>query len=380
MSGSTVSMLGKGCILVVFLGGLGVIVLLAVGMMAQRDGAESGDGSSGSAEAPAAEEPEAEAPEADPAADAEAPAGPALDRVRARGVLRVVMDTGEPPGAGTPPMYFEDAQGGRDGFDYAVARAIAAELGVPDVEIVHARYSALEQRLLQAEDPVDLLISGYAPTGAPGIVWSEPYLEFGLCLVVPNDSAVQTTADLVGRRVGIFNDEAAAAAVQSLVKGYTDLVRMEDGYWDALLAGRFDGFLYDYPYAAAELRALGDARPDLRGRLRIAQYNLTDSVYAVGVRSSEPELRAAVDGAIAAWRDSDAYPAAVKRYLKGGAAVVAAPAAGGRSTTVKPGDTLSGIAARELGDKGAWRRVWELNRARFPNPHLIEPGDVVLLP
>lgn len=370
MSQSTGSALGKGCILLVFLGGLGLIVVAALGGLVVRDRSTGGDGAAGVGEIAV------DAPTGDDGADG----GAALARIRSRGLLRVVMDTGEPPGSGTPPMYFEDAQGGRDGFDYAVARAIAAELGVPDVEIVHARYSALEARLLQADDPVDLLVSGYAPTGAPGIVWSEPYLEYGLCLVVPTDSPVRTTADLTGRRVGIFDDEAAAAEVQRLVKGYTDLVRMEDGYWEALLAGRFDGFLYDYPYAAAELRALAARRPETAGRLRIAQYNLTDSVYAVGVRASEPELREAVSAAITAWRETEAYAAAVRRYLKGGAAVAAAPAAGARSVTVKPGDTLSGIAARELGSRDAWTRVWELNRARFPNPHLIEPGDVVLLP
>ena len=40
------------------------------------------------------------------------------------------------------------------------------------------------------------------------------------------------------------------------MKGYTELVRLEDGYWDQLVSGRFAGFLYDYPYAAAEIDAM----------------------------------------------------------------------------------------------------------------------------
>lgn len=371
MSGDFGSVAAKGCVLVAFLGGLVAVVGAAAFYMFGRSVDDR------EASAPPASRPEPAGPVT--AAPPVAPAGGAIDRVRTRGTLLVGMDTGEPPMSGTPPMFFVDAQGGRDGFDYALSRVVAARIGVRDVEIVHAKYSELESLLLDPAPRVDLLISGYTPTDTPGIAWSAPYLEFGLCLVVPAASSVRTTQDLFGKRVGIFDDDAAAEEVQRLVKGYTELVRMEDGYWEALLAGRFDGFLYDYPYTVAELQQLYARRPETRGKLRIAQYNLTDSTYAVGVRSAEADLLAAVNEAIAAWRASDAYPAAVKRYLKGGEAI-AATAPGARVVKVRPGDTLSGIARRELGEADRWTELWARNRDRFPNPHLIEVGDEVVLP
>ena len=307
-----------------------------------------------------------------------APAGAALARIRTSGRLRVGMDTGEPAMSGTPPMFFVDAQGGRDGFDYAVARRLADALGARDVELVHAKYSALEEQLL-APDTVDVLISGYSPTDTAGIAWSHPYLEYGLCLVVPAASKIATTNDLFGKKIGIFDDDAAAEEVQHLVKGYTELVRMEDGYWDALLAGRFDAFLYDYPYTVAELNQYQAAHPDKQGAFRIAQYNLTDSTYAVGVRAGETDLLAAVNAAIDAWRASDDYGTTIKRYLKGGLATAVTDTKA-RRVTVKKGDTLSGIAQRELGDTNRWKELWKLNQSRFPNPHLIEVGDEVILP
>jgi nucleoid-associated protein YgaU len=51
-----------------------------------------------------------------------------------------------------------------------------------------------------------------------------------------------------------------------------------------------------------------------------------------------------------------------------------------RVVTVQSGDTLSLIAQRELGDVNRWPALWEKNRSRFPNPHLIDVGDKVELP
>lgn len=369
---------GKGCILVGFLGGAIAVVGLAAAWMALGSGGAVAEKVRPRAEEGPAASPAPAATSAPPAAPAAPGSGPALDRIRTRGKLLVAMDTGEPALSGTPPMFFLDAQGGRDGLDYALARRLADAVGARDVELVHGKYSTLEDVLLEP-DRVDVLISGYTPTDTPGISWSAPYLEYGLCLVVPARSPVKTVADLFGKKVGIFDDDAAAADVARLVKGYTGLVRLEDGYWEGLLAGQMDAFIYDYPYAVAELKQYEADHPEAKGAFRIAQYNLTDSTYAVGVREGEADLLAAVNAGISAWRASDDYPAALRRYLKGGDPTPVTDLAA-RRVVVARGDTLSGIAARELGSSDRWKELWALNRARFPNPHLIEVGDEVTLP
>lgn len=58
--------------------------------------------------------------------------------------------------------------------------------------------------------------------------------------------------------------------------------------------------------------------------------------------------------------------------------VQSAPAT--REYIVEDGDTLSGIAARELGDARRWVEIYELNRDRLAHPDVIRPGLRLRLP
>ncbi len=48
--------------------------------------------------------------------------------------------------------------------------------------------------------------------------------------------------------------------------------------------------------------------------------------------------------------------------------------------TVRPGDTLSRIAAQVLGAASRWREIWEANRSAVPDPGRIRVGQTLVIP
>ena len=64
----------------------------------------------------------------------------------------------------------------------------------------------------------------------------------------------------------------------------------------------------------------------------------------------------------------------------GATAGSAAPAAGGKTYTVKSGDTLSKIAKDLLGDANAYHQIFDANRDQLKDPDKIQPGQVLKIP
>ena len=289
-----------------------------------------------------------------------------LQKVIDAGVLRVAA------GPGTPPMLFKE--GNRyEGFDYAIAKAVAKRIGVDDVVIVAGKYSELPARLIAGK--ADVIISGYtADDSITGVDWSEAYLDYGLCLVVKKGRGIHATGDLRGKVIGIFNDLAAEEEVKGMNLGQSRIEKYEDGYFDLLDQGKIDGFIYDFPYAQEEIKEFG-------GRLEIVEFNLSKSTYNVGVRRGASTLLKMVNSAVRSLKASDEYRQIVRKYLGGtGPAPVAKVAAGQSVYKVRPGDTLSGIARDQLGNLRRWNEIWEANRNRIADPNLIDIGWELVLP
>jgi ABC-type amino acid transport substrate-binding protein len=300
-------------------------------------------------------------------------AAPALRRgvwqqIRSGGTVRIGYESE------APPMFFRNPQTGDDGFEYQLARRLATELGLSGAgpRFVEGDYQDLPEMLRRGE--IDLIMAGYVPDPSlEGLEWSDSYLDFGLCLIVPRASAITEVSQLAGKNVAIYEDPAAERWVKQNIPGAR--VRSysgDSGWFEALERREADALIYDYPFAAEEIRR--------HPRTKIVQFNLNQSRYAIGVPAGNDDLLDALNGALARIKASGEYGELVRRYLSYRSEDLVKPVAGRKTYVVRGGDTLSSIARDRLGGVERWEEIWQLNRERIANPHLIYPDLVLIMP
>jgi ABC-type amino acid transport substrate-binding protein len=299
---------------------------------------------------------------------ASAGSGTVLARVRESGVLRVGME----PDA--PPLHFINSRKQEDGFDFRLAGVLAEALGAGRVQVVEADYEDLPGKLTSGE--VDVVMAGYVPDPSiAGVDWSIGYLDFGLCMIVHEGKAatLRSPADLAGKRIAIYDDPAAARWVKANVPN-ARIAKFsgDDGWFEAVENGQADALIYDYPFAAEEIKA--------HPRTVIVRYNLNQSRYAVAVAKNNYDLMYQINNAIDGFKSTPQYADLMREYLSSSSAAFMQPVAGRNTYTVKSGDTLSKIAAAKLGSADRWPEIWNLNRDRVANENLIYPKLVLLMP
>lgn len=291
-----------------------------------------------------------------------------LARIRETGVLRVGME----PDA--PPLHFVNERKQEDGFDFRLAGIVAEGLGAKRVQVVEADYEDLPERLRDGD--IDLIMAGYVPD--PSIAdldWSNGYLDFGLCMIVHEGmvSLLRSPADLAGKRVAIYDDPAAERWVmENIPNARISKFSGDAGWFEAVENDQADALIYDYPFAAEEIKA--------HPRTVIVRYNLNQSRYAVGIPKGNYDLIYEVNTAIDRFKATPQYADLMREYLASSSEIFTRPIAGRRTYTVKAGDTLTRIAVAQLGEMGRWKEIWDLNRDRVANENLIYPRLVLLMP
>ena len=174
-----------------------------------------------------------------------------LGRIRQTGVLRVGME----PEA--PPLHFINDRKQEDGFDFRLAGIVAEGLGAKRIQVVEADYEDLPDRLRAGE--IDVIMAGYVPDPSiDGVVWSNGYLDFGLCLIVHEGmvATYRSVKDLAGKRIAIYDDPAAERWVQQNIPGARiSKFSGDDGWFEAVEKDQADALIYDYPFAAEEIKA-----------------------------------------------------------------------------------------------------------------------------
>ena len=194
-----------------------------------------------------------------------------------------------------PPMGFVGEDGEITGFDVELSKLVAEKLGV-DAEIQPIDWSAKEMELNTGN--IDMIWNGYTITAEriEQVEFSKPYLNNEQVLVVANDSAFQSKADLEGKIVGAQVESAGLAALNAdtdFVGTLADVPEYDD-YMMALLdlgSSRLDGIAIDKIYIAYTM----SQEP---GKYRMLDEGLADEYYGIGCAKGAIALREAIDKAL----------------------------------------------------------------------------------
>jgi ABC-type amino acid transport substrate-binding protein len=209
-----------------------------------------------------------------------------------------------------PP--FEYVSDGRKvGFEVDLIREVARRLHLK-TSFVNTRWEVMLQEM--QEGRYDCIVGGITitPTRQVTLAWSDPYMTTTLSLVI-EDPQIRGLADLKDAEVGVqaaTTDYDVAVAMQrrgeiGKVKVYP-FDRIADAITD-LAAGRITAVMKVYPVAAW----LAHRTPGLR---IVAQIPDDPQPLGIGFNKNNPELLAAVNGALSEMKQDRAYARFARKW------------------------------------------------------------------
>jgi polar amino acid transport system substrate-binding protein len=213
-----------------------------------------------------------------PEARAQTATTPTLDAVIKRGTLIVGVSLG------TPPYGLTDAKMEPDGYDVALAKLIARELGVK-VEIVDT--VAANRIPSLTTNKVDIVISSFSitPERAKAIAFTNCVFVDQQVMLGQKGVAIASDADMKGQRIGVTRATTNDIAVTRRAPEGTQIQRYDDdaATSQALLAGQVPAIVTSGGLAAA-----------IRGRNPTLQlenkYVVAEAPMGIGIRRGDPDL------------------------------------------------------------------------------------------
>jgi polar amino acid transport system substrate-binding protein len=217
--------------------------------------------------------------------------GGTLAQIGARGEITWGADI-----QGGEPFVYEDPANPKRliGFEVDIMDGIARRLGVK-ARMVQYTWSNLVPSLERGD--FDVVMNGLEATDERKrrILLSEPYYIYAETLTIRAGDPYRSVFDLAGKRVGTLNQTYAHDILRMLPVEAVLYEGNEEPYRDLEL-GRTDAVLLDN--IIADRYGCIPTKPTLR----CVPYDVARGTYAIGIRKDDPELKAAIDDALAAMR------------------------------------------------------------------------------
>lgn len=306
--------------------------------------------------------------------------------------LQSIVDTGVVRISAQSPSkpFFSVERGQPQGFNYDFLKLVFAQDAFTSK---HARiqinadetvdtYAAVPEALLKSST-VHLAIDGltFNDQDLDGVVYTVPYVDdFGYSLITASNTMVRNVDEVNSMTIGILKGDPDVKAYVQKQFPQAKLVELSDAStsqgrtWisDFIGAGKVDGIVYDYPFAAAEI-----AGTDLQ--FAVSKLPASNLKYKIGVRKDDVQLLEALNAGIRKAKANPEYTELIKKYfMSSNIAKVTAAAKTETVYVVKKGDTLSTIAQVTLGDRMRYSDIETRNN--LPNPNLIQVGQKLVIP
>jgi polar amino acid transport system substrate-binding protein len=202
-----------------------------------------------------------------------------LEKILSAKKIRVAIDVAN------PPFGILDKAGQPDGSDVAVARQLAKDLGA-EIEFVQVPSTGRIPALLAGRADVTIASISVTSDRAKAVMYCNPNGALSITIFAPQQVAIKTPADLVGKRIGITRATLEEATVPKMAPEGTKIVWFDDlaSTVQALLSGQVDAAAMT---SFAE-KAVSDANPakHLENKLLV-----TTAFYGPIVRPGDFELR-----------------------------------------------------------------------------------------
>ncbi|MBV8047811.1 MAG: amino acid ABC transporter substrate-binding protein [Paludibacterium sp.] len=206
------------------------------------------------------------------------------------------------------PFTFHDASGTLVGFDVELGQAIAKRLGVK-AEFVEGKWDGLIAGLDVKRYDAVINEVGITPQRQAKYDFSNPYIVSKAALIVRSDNtSIKSFADLKGKKsantlTSNFGKIAQANGAEIVpVQGFNDSIEL-------LASGRVDATIND------SLSFLDFKKHQPNAKVKIAATDANADASAVLFRKGNPELKAAIDKALAQLKADGTYLKISHKYF-----------------------------------------------------------------
>lgn len=216
------------------------------------------------------------------------------------GVLRVATD------ATFAPMEYTE-NGARTGFDIDMMNALAKTMG-QRVEWTDIDFKGLIPGLIAHRFDAAISAIYITPERAKVVDFTDPYFAGGLVVLVKADSPIKSVADLNSKKVSV---QVGTKSVNFLRDNFPQINRVEveknQEMFDLVGIGRADAAVTGKPAAYQLVKT--------RGGFRVLDKPLTTEAYGIAVRKDDPQVKTALNVALAKLKADGTYAAIVHKWF-----------------------------------------------------------------